>query len=261
MYIFDSLTHISLGKNILWNYGEANLNHLLKEMENSLVKRAIVCHIEPLEPGSRKNFAELISNSDHLFTFGTIKCSSSNEIRNEIKELKENGYIGIKVHPRFQELPWHGDWFVNILTEAASQDMVVAYCTYCFNRLDKVIGDPELLLFNSIAKVPESKIILMHGGGIDLLRYSEIVRHSNNLLLDISFTMCKYAGSSLDLDIEFLFQNFDRKICVGSDYPDFSPNELTTRFHRFSLGIDDDKVKRIAHLNLENFLNIDTMTF
>ena len=96
MHIFDSLTHISLGKNILWNYGEANLNHLLKEMENSLVKRAIVCHIDPLEPGSRKNFAELISNSDNLLHLEQLSVQVQMKLEMKIKELKENGYIGIK---------------------------------------------------------------------------------------------------------------------------------------------------------------------
>ena len=89
MYIFDSLTHISLGKNILWNYGEANLNHLLKKWKTLSLSVPLYAILIHSNQDHEKNFAELISNSDNLFTFGTIKCSSSNEIRNEIKELKE----------------------------------------------------------------------------------------------------------------------------------------------------------------------------
>ena len=62
-------------------------------------------------------------------------------------------------------------------------------------------------------------MVLLHGGDVQLLRYAELVRFNANLILDLSLTIMKYAGSSLDADLSFLFREFDRRICIGSDHP------------------------------------------
>ena len=257
MYIFDSLTHISLGDNSLWDFKDANPEKLLREMDESMVKRAIVCLIQSLESGKSRDFGEAIQKENRLYGISSINYGSKEKMRREIYELKEIGYIGIKIHPRFQSLPWEGTWLADMLDTAKSADMFVAYCTYAFTKASEMRGDPYNFLVDAMGKVPDAKIILMHGGGTDLLKYSELVRHSENLLLDLSFTLCKYKGSSIDFDLRFLFENFDQRICIGSDFPDFSPFELTERFNHFSKDLDSEKKARIAHSNIESFIGID----
>jgi predicted TIM-barrel fold metal-dependent hydrolase len=257
MYIFDSLTHISLGDNALWDYKDANQEKLLREMDESMVKRAMVCLIESLEPGKSRDFGKVIQKENGLYGISSIDYGSKEKMRREINELKENGYIGIKIHPRFQSLPWEGTWLADMLNAANSAEMFVAYCTYSFTRANEMRGEPYNFLVDAIGKVPEAKIILMHGGGTDVLKYSELVRHSENLLLDLSFTLCKYKGSSIDFDLRFLFENFDQRICIGSDFPDFSPCELSERFNLLSKDLDPEKKTRIAHSNIESFIGID----
>ena len=53
-----------------------------------------------------------------------------------------------------------------------------------------------------------------------------------NVLLDLSNTLLRYQGSSLDRDIAWLFRSFDRRICIGSDYPDYEPGQLRARFEQ-----------------------------
>ena len=65
--------------------------------------------------------------------------------------------------------------------------------------------------------------------------------------------MQKYRGSSLDQDIKFLFKNFDERICIGSDYPEFSQNELIKCFKYYSKNISKKKRENIAFNNLNNF--------
>ena len=257
MYIFDSLTHISLGDNSLWDFKDANLEKLLREMDESMVKRAMVCLIQSLEPGKSKGFGKLIQQNERLYGISSINHGSSEKMHKEIYELKENGYVGIKIHPRFQSLPWEGSWLAEMLNAASSVDMIVSYCTYPFTKASKMRGEPYNFLVDAIGKVPEAKVILMHGGVTDVLKYSELARHSENLLLDLSFTLCKFKGSSIDFDLQFLFENFDQKICIGSDFPDFSPCELTQRFNHLSKDLDTEKKARIAHSNIERFIGID----
>lgn len=130
MYIFDSLTHISLGNNSLWDYKKANPETLLKEMEKTMVKRAIVCLIQCLEPGKSRDFVKLIQQDSRLYGISSINYDSKEKMLREVDELKSIGYVGIKIHPRFQSLPWTGTWLVDMLNVANNLDMFVAYCTY-----------------------------------------------------------------------------------------------------------------------------------
>jgi predicted TIM-barrel fold metal-dependent hydrolase len=82
----------------------------------------------------------------------------------------------------------------------------------------------------------------------------EIARAFNNVLLDLSFTINKYIGSSLDLDIKYLFESFDQRICIGSDFPQYSISEMRNRFNIFAENINAEKALNIAIKNLTNFL-------
>jgi hypothetical protein len=70
------------------------------------------------------------------------------------------------------------------------------------------------------------------------------------VLLDLSFTLCRYEGSSVDLDIRYLFQNFDQRICVGSDNPQFTLAQFRKRFDELSADLDPEKRMNAAHRNL-----------
>lgn len=87
------------------------------------------------------------------------------------------------------------------------------------------------------------------------MRYAELVRFNPNLLLDLSMTICKYAGRSLDQDIGFLFRSFDRRICIGSDHPEWSHAALRARFDAFREGLSQEKRENVAYRNILGFLD------
>src|SRR5205085_2428141 len=90
--------------------------------------------------------------------------------------------------------------------------------------------DPLYSLVSILKQVPEARVVLLHGGDVRLLQYSELVRFNPSLLLDLSQTLMKYPGSSIDMDLRFLFQSFDRRICIGSDFPEYSLRDVKGRF-------------------------------
>jgi len=77
------------------------------------------------------------------------------------------------------------------------------------------------------------------------------------VLLDLSFTLCKYEGSSIDLDIRYLFEKFDRRICIGSDSPEFDLSKLRQRFNQLTEGLDIVKKKNIGFQNLQAYVGAD----
>ena len=90
-----------------------------------------------------------------------------------------------------------------------------------------------------------------------LLEYMEIARSHPNVLLDLSMTMCKYSGSSIDADLRFALSAFDRRVCIGSDYPEYSPTTLRHRFTELGAGLEESKLENAAFRNAARFFEIE----
>ena len=95
----------------------------------------------------------------------------------------------------------------------------------------------------------------MHAFDVSLLQAHSIVRHNKYLILDLSMTILKYDGSSIDNDISYLFKNFDRRICLGSDYPEWSYRELENKLLTLVKSTSEDKLRNIFYDNVEKILN------
>ena len=96
----------------------------------------------------------------------------------------------------------------------------------------------------------------MHGFDVSVLKAHSIVRHNQFLTLDLSMTILKYDGSSVDNDISFLFENFDRRICIGSDYPEWNFGKLEKKLKKLGDSLSYEKLKNIYYGNVENILGL-----
>ena len=172
-----------------------------------------------------------------------------------IRYLHSLGYRALKVHPRWGGPAVGSREFRQLLSCAHDHDMVVFLCTYPFGsaplRLgDRLLHDLEL----AIGAVPDARLVLLHAGAVDLLRYIEFCRANEHLLLDLSLTLVKYSGSSLDDDLAFAFSHFDRRICVGTDHPYHSIDEVVQRLKFFLEDLPEDKRQNVLHRNIEAYL-------
>ena len=95
----------------------------------------------------------------------------------------------------------------------------------------------------------------MHGFGTQVLEAHNYVRHNPYLILDLSMTMLKYEGSSIDLDLAYLFNSFDRRICIGSDYPEWDHGKLIRRFDNLVSTLDLSKATNVGYINILNAIN------
>ena len=67
--------------------------------------------------------------------------------------------------------------------------------------------------------------------------------------------MMKYPDSSIDHDIQFLFRLFDRRICIGTDHPWYTHEQVRQRFETFGQGVSEEKLRNIGYGNLMKFLD------
>jgi predicted TIM-barrel fold metal-dependent hydrolase len=178
-------------------------------------------------------------------------------ITGEIASLRELGYPAIKIHPRLSGMSVRDPRFAQTLKAAVDADMVVFHCCFQF-EVNNVLHpiDPLPIVMEAAAAATGLRMVMLHGGTVEVLRYAECIRKFRNLLLDLSLTLNRYEGSSLDQDIAYLFRAFDQRICLGSDYPDYQPSDVRRRFEQLSAGLQQERKDNIAWKNITSLLGI-----
>ncbi len=254
--IFDSCAHPTLsGK---FNKLNSDFENLQKSMKKNKIYKAFAIGLDSFENYEHKMFIKKCNEFKNLVPIAGINpIKNQRTILNELKLIKKLGYKGVKIHNRISKFDISDKKLVSFFKLLEEFNLLCLVCCYWHSNINtypkKDFFYSLLAAFKNIKKL---KIILMHGGNVRLLEFAEFVRsNKNNFLLDLSMTMIKYEGSSIDNDIKFLFKKFDERICIGSDHPEYSYNKLRQRFNFFSKNLNNKKRKNIAYLNLENFLN------
>lgn len=200
-----------------------------------------------------ERFFEQASRQGNLIPiagFHPLVCAGS-----DLSAIAQIGFRGIKLHPGLGKYPLNANLLQPTCELAGQQKLVVFVCTYQYSSAVPVT-DSLIEVWNLVGACPNTKFVLMHGGGPRLLECLEIARSRPNVLVDLSFTIMKFRGSSVDLDVRFALSRMDQKICIGSDYPDFSPAALTIFMNDLEATIDKEKVNNATGLNLAMFLGM-----
>lgn len=256
--IFDSLTHPTIDSNwILPRYPECSSIEILKEqMQKANVGWAFAVGMKDIGGYKEKEYIKMIMDTaaSNIFPIAFYHPDSKqySEIKQDLISIKKLGYQGIKLHPRISDFTLT-DQISLIIKTANDLGLICMLCTYSYSSNNARKITPELIM-EMLSRANNAKVILLHSGAVRLMEYMEVARAFNNVLLDLSFTICKYKGSSLDQDIKYMFQHFDHRICIGSDFPQFSLIDLRSRFDYFAHGIPEDKQKNIAYRNTLNFI-------
>lgn len=258
--LFDSLTHPTPdGTGI----GSATCKNTLPELESEMaannVEWAFAVGMKDIGGYALETYADYIrSASQKVFPIAYYDFNESDtgrEIVRKLENISRCGYLGIKLHPGLSGIDLRSEGLREVLFEAGARKLMILFCTFLHRQAFN--GPPcSYLDFGPLlASLPQtSKVILIHGGDVNLLALMEISRPYQNVLLDLSFTLCRYEGSSVDLDIRYLFHHYDQRICVGSDNPQFSLAEFRRRFDEMAAGLDREKALNAAHRNLQAFI-------
>lgn len=254
MKLFDSLTHVTrdgswLGERLY----DASLARLLREMDASQAYRACLVSIADYVDN------EVIIESARAYPDRLVPIAGLNprllpttrRIEAVLKQLKAEGFAGIKLHPRLNGYDPLDAKCVAAIDAAGAQGLVVLLDTLFRQRGLATRHAPDVIDYLAAA-CPETKILLLHGTGPTMMELYEIVRCNDNLMLDLSFTMMRYRGSSrLDADMNFLFKSTDQLVTIGSDFPECTPATMLERFAELAQGVEPHRIDNISHRNLE----------
>lgn len=262
--IFDSLTHPTIDGTWMRcaSCRDNSLCALETEMDAQGVPWAFAVGMQGVGGYSLASYADYIRGARHrvlpVAYYEYADDDRAEDIGRKLDEVCAHGYVGIKLHPRFSSIPLQGIGVREVIRAAASRELRILICTFLYGARNREACTAISAFDRLLAGIPPtSKVLLVHGGDVNVLGMMEVVRPYPHVLLDLSFTLCRYEGSSLDMDIRYLFQHYDRRICVGSDSPQFSLGALRQRFNEFARGLSLERCANIAHRNLLTFAGIE----
>ena len=252
--IFDCLTHPSLDGDWIhprWN-GLNSFEGLRKRMSSADVRWAFAVSMGTVDGWNVAVYpSECAQPGPKLFPVAYLDPATPPNF----KDLCEQGFVGVKIHPRKGRIRFDDKRLLDWISAAQEAGLVVLLCTYPFGDLAGIPGGLEDLQ-NLLVATSDCKIILLHSGAVRLREVMELSRPFKSTLLDLSFTLCEYEGSSVDEDLRFVMKRHGHRVCVGSDSPEFSPDDLRRRFDMLTEGLDQEICENIAHRNLFNFTGL-----
>lgn len=244
--MIDSLVHATVDGSWINGRDDASVDRLLRELAGAHVERACLVGIAGVCPNdfvletARAHPASLIP----VAGFDPTGFARDQQIDRELGELVSQGFTGVKLHPRLNDYdPLHPGLLRTIT--AAGRLGIPVFLDTLFRQSTRSTRSAADVVDEIATRCPQTRIILLHGGGSELLRVADVVKVHPQLILDVSFTIMEYQGSSLDRDLPYVFRRLDRRTCLGSDMPEFTPRETLQRFRTLTGHLSAEKQNNI----------------
>lgn len=239
-------------------FTDGTVNGLISELDRCGVDIAVTLPVltKPTQFDSVTKFAlsineEFSSKNNRIISFGGMhpQCDKKYE---KMKYLKDNGFLGIKIHPDYQNTFIDDDGYVEIINIAKELDLiVVTHSGIDDGYLGEPVKCPPKLVKKVIEKTKHSKFVLGHFGAHKQWQevYNELA--GLDVYFDTAFTFYKIQ--------ENLFKNIvtkhgPDKILFASDCPWSDIKRDKERLLSFVM--DKDVLDKIFYKNALKLLNI-----
>jgi uncharacterized protein len=248
---FDSLVHITTDGRWLNGNDDASLSRLLRELDAAHVDRACLVGLPGINDDAEVEQAARAAGGRLVPIAGIdpFAFPEKDGLQAHLAGLEARGFRGIKLHPRLNGYhPLHPRVMATI--NAAADHKLAVFLDTLFRQPTRATASAADIIDRLVHRCRGARIVLLHGGGPDLLRVAEIARLHPRLLLDVSYTLLAYKHSSLTADLRHLFERLDQRLVVGSDMPEYTPTEAFAQAELLATGLPREKWLNIASGNL-----------
>lgn len=166
------------------------IDGLLASMEEAGIDRSIILPVvtAPKQFSGINRFASSINEaySDRLTSFGGIHPDSE-DYKGQLRQLKDAGFTGIKLHPDYQGVMFNDIRYKRIVSYASELDMIIqVHAGVDIGLPDPVHCTPQMSA--EVLKDTEApKLVLAHLGGWKLWDEVEALIAGSDAYLDTSF--------------------------------------------------------------------------
>lgn len=256
----------------------AGKDALLRLMDECGIEKAVCFATFPeqiaragLECGANRWLYGEIKNEPSLVGFGTIDFGTGN-LKDQVKEIKELGFYGIKIHPAYQGVRVDSKELFEVYSQAEKEQLFISFHTGLhWHR----ICDYEMLLFDEVAwHFPKLKFSLEHVGGYSFFKEALLVMNNNsrndeggavyagltsvNTEID-EFSNVRLGAWSLSDDeiCTLIYQTGEKRSIFGLDFPYKNAEYTKTAIKRIkNLPISDGAKRGILGDNLREALGL-----
>jgi predicted TIM-barrel fold metal-dependent hydrolase len=248
---FDSLVHITASGRWINDRDDASIGRLQRELDAAGVDRACLVGLPGVNDHDEIEHAARASDGRFVPIAGIDPTAfhDDDERRAQLAALQRRGFRGIKLHPRLNDYhPLHPRAVA--MVRAAAEQRLVVFLDTLFRQRRRATGGAADLIDRLVHRCPATRLVLLHGGGADVLRVAEVVRVQPQLLLDVSYTLLAYKQSSVHADLRHVFERLDQRVVMGSDMPEFTPADAFAEAEQVAAGLPREKWLNIAAGNL-----------
>jgi predicted TIM-barrel fold metal-dependent hydrolase len=256
--LFDSLCHPTLTGGWFGRDCDASFETLARDLREAGFARACAVGLAGHEDYDHETFAARCRTFSALVPIAGVAPKPGPEIDRELDMVRDLNFRGIKLHPRISGFGYNDPCLAATFKAATRRSLPVFLCTYYHADAARYPStDPLFAVARAVKSAPETRLVLLHGGAVELMRWMQFARHIPTILFDISFTLMRYRGSSLDADIAWLFDGFQDRTCIGTDHPEYRCADVRTRFEELAARATPDAARKVGGLNLARFLGVD----
>ena len=253
--IFDSLTHFTEDGQWFDTEFDCSLKAFESFYKASKLNGAIV---SGLCDGINNSYVidTCRESSKNIHALPMLSREELNLMDETLNYYIRNEVIGIKIHPRFSNINLQDKILQDFINLTSQKNIVIFICTVFDSKIstrENQIGQLLQLINNN----PGGRFVLLHGGYTSLLTVAEQIRNHENVLLDLSFTLCRFFDSSIGLDIKYLFRNFSKRICIGTDFPEFDYRSVKKSLSYLNIEFSNAVDNGVLGGNLLKFLELN----
>ena len=246
-------------------YTDGTVDGLLRSMRTAGIDKSVILPVNTRagQFDTITKFAKHINDTyDQLISFGGIHPDDE-QIDQKLLYLKENGFLGIKIHPDYTETFIDDERYIRIIAQAKRLGLIVithagkdpAYSTiHC--PPDR--GVKALQAVNKLEPGDQNFFIFAHLGGNRLLADVERYLVGQNCYIDISCSFHDLGSfsTSSDEDIVRVIKNHGAdKILFATDSP-WNDQQIYLERFRSLPGLSDHEKELILSKNAERILHL-----
>ncbi len=246
-FCFDSLAHATQDGCWFSTQIDASLSRLLRNMDYFNVNKSVLAGL-PIKEFNDYVVQVYKKYPDRFYPVPALTLENS--VLEQIQNYKAQNIKAVKIHPRMLQIPLDGEWISNAMATCESEKMHLFLCTIT-TGLNNIHNTPMSKTISSLCRKYEKlKIVLLHGGYLELLATAEEVRSLSNIIIDISLTLPRFYDASIGRDIVYLARTLDGKICLGTDFPEKTYDDIFKSLKCLGVDVED----ALWGSNLYNFL-------
>ncbi len=231
------------------SYYDGTKDGLLASMAENNVDISIALPIatKPTQTESINEFAKNVS-CEKIISFASLH--PNNENTDEIlKKIKETGFLGIKLHPEFQQSFVDSKEIIKILKKAEELELYTVFHAGCDIGLPPPVHSEPVRFKNAMEYVSGKFIIAAHLGGWRM--WNDVEKHlvGTQVILDTAFIKDYISPEQARRIIK---AHGSEKILFGSDAPWEKPED--TLDFLSSLDLLEDEILNITYKNAQKIL-------